>query len=159
MIKAVYPGSFDPITYGHLDVIKRGIKIFDKLIVAVADNIAKQTLFTKEERVEMIKHVIKPYKRVYVDSFSELVTDYAKKQKANVILRGIRTISDFENEFQMALTNRGLASDIETIFVMTHEEYSYINSRLVKEIAMFGGDIKKFVPKIVEKFLREKFKK
>jgi len=156
---AVYPGSFDPITNGHVDVIRRGTKVFDRLIVAVADNPAKQALFTKDERTEMIRDVTKGFKNVEVDSFDGLVVDYVHRKKAGVILRGIRTISDFEYEYQMALTNRTFAQDIETLFVMTHEEYSFVSSRLIKEAVSMGGDVSSFVPKDVEKRLKAKFKK
>jgi pantetheine-phosphate adenylyltransferase len=156
---AVYPGSFDPITNGHIDVIKRGTRVFDRLVVAVADNPAKQSLFTKEERVEMIRDVSRPFKNVEVDAFDGLVVDYVHRKKAGVILRGIRTISDFEYEYQMALTNRTFAGDIETVFVMTHEEYSFVSSRLIKEAVSMGGDVSSFVPKEVEKKLRAKFRK
>jgi pantetheine-phosphate adenylyltransferase len=156
---AVYPGSFDPITNGHVDVIKRGTKVFDKLVVAVADNPAKQALFTKEERVEMIREVTRGFRNVEVDSFDGLVVDYVHRKKAQIILRGIRTISDFEYEYQMALTNRTFAGDIETVFVMTHEEYSFVSSRLIKEAVAMGGDVSSFVPKEVEKRLRAKVKK
>jgi pantetheine-phosphate adenylyltransferase len=159
MSTAVYPGSFDPITNGHIDVIKRGARVFDKVIVSVADNPAKQALFTKEERVEMIRDCAKPYRNVDVDSFDGLVVDYVHRKKAGVILRGIRTISDFEYEYQMALTNRTFAGDIETVFVMTHEEYSFVSSRLIKEAVSMGGDVSSFVPKDVEKRLKARFKK
>ena len=159
MSTAVYPGSFDPITNGHIDVIKRGASVFDKVIVAVADNPAKQALFTKEERVEMIRECSKPYRNVDVDAFDGLVVDYVHRKKAGVILRGIRTISDFEYEYQMALTNRTFAGDIETVFVMTHEEYSFVSSRLIKEAVSMGGDVSSFVPKDVEKRLKARFKK
>jgi pantetheine-phosphate adenylyltransferase len=159
MSTAVYPGSFDPITNGHLDVIKRGTKVFEKVIVAVGDNPAKKALFTKEERVEMIREVTKAYRNVEVDGFDGLVVDYVHKRKATVILRGIRTISDFEYEYQMALTNRTFASDIETVFVMAHEEYSFVSSRFIKEAASMGGDVSSFLPKEVEKRLKAKFKK
>jgi len=156
---AVYPGSFDPITNGHVDVIRRGTKVFDRLIVAVADNPAKQALFTKDERTEMIREVTRGFKNVEIDSFDGLVVDYVHRKKAGVILRGIRTISDFEYEYQMALTNRTFAQDIETMFVMTHEEYSFVSSRLIKEAVSMGGDVSSFVPKDVEKRLKAKFKK
>ena len=159
MSTSVYPGSFDPITNGHLDVIKRGTKVFDKVIVAVGDNPAKKALFTKEERVEMIREVTRAFKNVEVDGFDGLVVDYVHKRKATVILRGIRTISDFEYEYQMALTNRTFASDIETVFVMAHEEYSFVSSRFIKEAASMGGDVSSFLPKEVEKRLKAKFKK
>ena len=159
MSTSVYPGSFDPITNGHLDVIKRGTKVFDKVIVAVGDNPAKKALFTKDERVEMIREVTRAFKNVEVDGFDGLVVDYVHKRKATVILRGIRTISDFEYEYQMALTNRTFASDIETVFVMAHEEYSFVSSRFIKEAASMGGDVSSFLPKEVEKKLKAKFKK
>jgi pantetheine-phosphate adenylyltransferase len=159
MSVAVYPGSFDPITNGHIDVIKRGARVFDRVIVAVADNPAKQALFSKEERVDMIRECSKPYRNVEVDSFDGLVVDYVHRKKASVILRGIRTISDFEYEYQMALTNRTFAGDIETVFVMTHEEYSFVSSRLIKEAVSMGGDVSSFVPKEVEKRLKARYKK
>ena len=154
---AIYPGSFDPVTNGHLDVIKRGAKVFEHLIVAVADNPAKQALFTREERVDMIREVSRGHKNVVVDWFEGLVVDYVRKKKASVILRGIRTISDFEYEYQMALTNRTFAHEIETVFVMTHEEFSFISSRLIKEAAALGGDVSSFVPKEVERWLKKKY--
>ena len=159
MSTAVYPGSFDTITNGHIDVIKRGARVFEKVVVAVADNPAKQALFTKEERVEMIRDVTKQHRNVEVDAFDGLVVDYVHRKKAGVILRGIRTISDFEYEYQMALTNRTFAGDIETVFVMTHEEYSFVSSRLIKEAVSMGGDVSSFVPKEVEKRLKARFKK
>jgi pantetheine-phosphate adenylyltransferase len=154
---AVYPGSFDPITNGHLDVIRRGVRVFDHLIVAVADNPAKQALFTRDERLEMIREVTKHEKNVAVEYFDGLVVDYVRRKKAGVILRGIRTVSDFEYEYQMALTNRTFAQDIETVFVMTREEYSFVSSRIIKEAASLGGDVSSFVPREVEKWLKKKF--
>jgi len=153
---AVYPGSFDPLTNGHLDVIKRGAKVFDHLIVAVSDNPAKQALFTREERVDMIKEVTRGLKNTSAEWFEGLLVEYVRRKKAGMILRGIRTISDFEYEYQMAMTNRTFAADIETVFVMTHEEYSFVSSRLIKEAASLGGDVSTFVPKEVEKVLKKK---
>lgn len=159
MRKAVYPGTFDPITYGHLDVIKRGSKIFGELIVAVGHNPLKAHIFSVEERLEMIATYTRNIPNVKVDSFEGMLIDYVEKQQTNVILRGIRTVSDFEYEFQMALTNRVLKNDIETVFVMTSEQYSFLNSSLVKEAASLGGNVSAFVPAEVEKRLKEKFSK
>lgn len=158
MSKAVYAGTFDPITNGHLDVIERGSKLFDELIVTVTDNPAKQPLFSRQERVTLIKKLISSYKNIKVDAFEGLLIDYVRRQETNIILRGIRTVSDFEYEFQMALTNRAMAPDIETIFVMTCEKYSYLSSRLLKEAASLGANISMFVPKEVESLLKEKIK-
>lgn len=158
MSRALYPGSFDPVTNGHLDVIKRGINVFDGgLIVGVTDNPGKAPLFSVADRVEMIKEVVRGLKGVEVEPFDGLLVEYARRRKIPVLLRGIRTMSDFEYEYQMAMTNRTLAPDVETIFVMTHEEHSYISSRLIKEAAQLGGDISKFVPPTVEARLRKKF--
>lgn len=156
MRKAVYPGTFDPITYGHLDLIKRGSKIFDELIVAVGLNPMKTHIFTVDERIEMITTNTEDISNVKVDSFEGMLIDYMEKQQTNVILRGIRTVSDFEYEFQMALTNRVLKNDIETVFVMTSEQYSFLNSSLIKEAVTLGGDVSAFVPAGVEKQLKEK---
>jgi len=156
---AVYPGTFDPVTYGHIDIITRASKIFDKVIVAVAHNKAKGTFFTVEERVEMLKDAIKDIKNVTVDDFNDLVVDYVKRTGSNVMIRGLRMISDFEYEFQMALTNRKLANDIETIFMMPHEDYSYVSSKLIKEAASLGADMASFIPKKAEIALKKKIKK
>jgi len=158
MPSAIYPGSFDPFTYGHLDVIKRALKIFDRLFVVVAENASKESFFTKEERIKMIREAVKPYKKVSVDYYNGLVVGYAKKKNVKVILRGIRNYQDFGYEFQMSLANKKLNGDIETIFVAAQEETLHINSQLIKEIASCGGDLSKFVPKVVEKALLEKFK-
>ncbi|MBI5402277.1 MAG: pantetheine-phosphate adenylyltransferase [Ignavibacteriae bacterium] len=155
---AVYPGTFDPVTNGHLDIIERASGIFDKVIVTIALNSSKVPLFTKEERKSMIKEVINKYKNVEVDSFDGLLVNYAAKKKANTIIRGLRVLSDFEYEFQMSLTNRKLAPDINTIFLMPNEKYAYLNSSLVKELAKFKGQIKSFVPEPVRKKLEEKFR-
>jgi len=154
---AIYPGSFDPITYGHIDLIERTVGLFDELIVAVAHNIRKVSLFTIQERLEMIQELIADYESVEVDSFDGLLVDYVRKRKASCVVRGLRAFSDFEFEFQMALTNRKLNDSFETIFLMTHENYSFISSSLVKELIEFGGDISAFVPDVVEQRLKEKF--
>ncbi len=157
MRRAVYPGTFDPVTYGHLDVIKRGSKIFDELVVAVGHNPLKDPLFTINERMDMISKNTKNISNIKVDCFKGMLIDYMKEMQTNVILRGIRTVSDFEYEFQRALTNRVLKTDIETVFVMTSQEYSFLNSSLIKEAVSLGGDISKFVPSDVEKLLQQKF--
>ena len=156
MKKAVYPGTFDPVTYGHLDVIKRGSKIFDELIVAVGHNPFKTPIFTVEERKEMLSKNTRKIQNVRVDCFEGMLTGYMEEMQTNIILRGIRTVSDFEYEFQRALTNRVLKTDIETVFIMTSQEYSFLNSSLIKEAVSLGGDISKFVPSDVEKLLRQK---
>lgn len=156
---AVYPGSFDPVTNGHLDIIKRALKIFDRVIVAVAHNTEKRPLFDVPERVAILKRSLKGLKRVEVDEFDSLVVDYVKKKKATVVVRGLRMISDFEYEFQMALTNRKLSSDIETIFMMPSESYSYLSSKLIKEAASLGASLKGFVPHFVEKEIKKKLKR
>jgi pantetheine-phosphate adenylyltransferase len=156
---AIYPGSFDPITNGHVDMVKRTLRVFDRVIVAIARNPDKDnSLFTIEERLEMIREVFKGLgKRVQADSFDGLLVDYAKKTGAKVIIRGLRAVSDFEYEFQMAIMNRELEPGLETLFMMTGESYFYISSRLVKEVVSLGGDVSGLVPKIVLKELREKF--
>ncbi|MFI5250814.1 MAG: pantetheine-phosphate adenylyltransferase [Bacteroidota bacterium] len=153
---AIYPGTFDPITYGHIDVVKRASEIFDNVIVAVATNSSKQPLFTTEERIKLITNVVKKFPNVSVDSFQGLLVDYGKKKKAIAIVRGLRAVSDFEYEFQMALTNRKLDGDITTVFLMPHERYTYLNSTIVREIALFGGDISGFVPRVIQKALQKK---
>jgi pantetheine-phosphate adenylyltransferase len=154
---AVYPGSFDPITFGHIDLIERTVGMFDELIVAIAHNIKKAGLFPVSERVEMIRELVKGYDNVSVDAFDGLLVDYVRKKGATCVVRGLRAFSDFEYEFQMALTNRKLNDSYETIFLMTHENYSFISSSLVKELIEFGGDISAFVPELVEQRLKEKF--
>ncbi|HDN98132.1 MAG TPA: pantetheine-phosphate adenylyltransferase [bacterium] len=154
---AVYPGSFDPITYGHIDVIERSLKFFEKIIVAVSYNTRKKYLFTLEERVNMVKEVFKDRREIEVDSFHGLLVDYLRKKNVYIVIRGLRAVSDFEYEFQMALINRKLNPEIETIFMMPKEEFFYISSSLVKEIAELKGNLSYFVPEIVEKKLREKF--
>jgi pantetheine-phosphate adenylyltransferase len=154
---AVYPGSFDPITYGHLDILYRGLKIFDKIIIAVAKNIEKNPLFTVEERMEMIRETLKGSENVIVDSFEGLLVDYLRKMNAKFVIRGLRAMSDFDYEFQMASVNRTLNPDIDTIFMMTSRDFFFISSRTVKEVASYGGSVKEFVPPNVEKRLKEKF--
>ena len=156
----VYPGSFDPITNGHIDLVKRTLCVFDRVVVAIATNPDKDDyLFSVEERLEMIREVFKRLgKRVRVDSFEGLLVNYAEKTGARVIIRGLRAISDFEYEFQMAMMNRGLKPNIETLFMMTGESYFYISSRLVKEVVSLGGDVSELVPKNVLRRLRKKFK-
>jgi|TARA_B100001971_G_C18092502_1_gene484271 pantetheine-phosphate adenylyltransferase len=159
MKTAVYPGSFDPVTNGHIDVIKRALKVFDKIIVAVGDNPEKKPTFTTEERIEMLKESTKDLKNLEIDSFSGLLLDYVKNKDSNVIIRGLRAVSDFDFEFQRALMNRVVEKDIETIFIMTKEDFVYLNSSVVKEMAMFEGKVNGLVPEIVEKKLRERFSK
>ena len=153
---AIYPGTFDPVTYGHIDLIKRASRIFDKVIVAVAHNKSKGVLFSVEERVAMLRDAVKGIPNIIIDDFDGLVVEYAKKRGSNVMIRGLRMISDFEYEFQMALTNRKLAGDIETIFMMPHEDYSYVSSKLIKEAAALGADVSKFIPRKAAAALREK---
>ena len=154
---AIYPGSFDPITNGHLDLIVRGCCLFDKLIVAILRNETKQPLFSVEERIEMLGEVVDCYPNVAVDSFEGLLVDYAAQNGATVLLRGIRAISDYEYELQMALMNRRLRPDIETVFMMASEAHSFISSRLVKEVFGLGGNIGGLVPPPVEDRLRKRF--
>ncbi|MBI5888011.1 MAG: pantetheine-phosphate adenylyltransferase [Deltaproteobacteria bacterium] len=154
----VYPGTFDPITRGHLDIIERGFKLFDELIIAVAHGHSKATLFSAQERLALIRSEIKGYKNVRVESFDSLLIDYVKKKKASTVLRGLRVISDFEYEFQMALINRKLAPQIETVFMMTAESFAPVSSRFIKEIARLGGDLSAFVTPAVAKKLKEKYR-
>ena len=155
---AIYPGTFDPVTNGHLDIIERASKLFDKLIVTIAVNSSKVPLFTQEERASILKNVLKKYKNVEVDVFKGLLMNYAKIKKASVVIRGLRAISDFEFEFQMSLTNRKLAPEISTIFLMPNEKYTYLNPSLIRELAAFKADVSDFVPDIVMKELKKKFK-
>jgi pantetheine-phosphate adenylyltransferase len=155
--RAIFPGSFDPITNGHLDVIERGRKLFDELIVAVGQSPIKNPLFTPAERVEIISELIKGMPRVSVESFDCLTVEYAKQKDADVILRGLRSLTDFQYEFKLAMTNRAVAG-IETIFVMTSAEYGFTSSDLIREIASLGGNIANLVPPIVIKHLEEKYK-
>jgi pantetheine-phosphate adenylyltransferase len=155
---AIYPGSFDPITQGHVDIILRGSSMFDKIVVAVLENIGKKPLFTVEERLDMIRDTFSDRPNVEADSFSGLLVGYAQTKEATAIVRGIRAISDFEYEFQMALMNRRLAPGIETVFMMPAEEYSYVSSRLIKEVAGLGGSVHGLVPPGVEQRLAQKFR-
>jgi len=154
---AVYPGSFDPITNGHVDIIKRGLRVFDELIVLIAYNPNKKTIFSLEERVEMIREVIRDFKNVRVDSFDGLLVEYVKVAGANVILRGLRALSDFEYEFQLALINRRLNRDVETVFLMTGYKWFYTSSTIINEAASLGGSVKGLVPEIVNQKLLEKY--
>ncbi len=157
---AIYPGTFDPITYGHIDVLERALEIFDKVIVTIARNATKEPLFTDEERIRMVKHVIKKYdKHAEAEYFDGLLVNYARKKKAIALVRGLRAVSDFEYEMQMALMNRKLAGDITTIFFMPHEKHTYLNSSIVREIALLDGDISNFVPTYVQKILKSKVQK
>ncbi len=156
---AIYPGSFDPITNGHLDLIQRGSRTFDRLIVSILNNDAKQPLFSVEERMEMLREVVHVYPNVEVDCFDGLLVDYASARQATVLLRGIRAISDYEYELQMALMNRRLRPEIETVFMMAHEAYSFISSRLVKQVFFLGGSIAGLVPPSVEARLNTRLAK
>ncbi|MCI0472958.1 MAG: pantetheine-phosphate adenylyltransferase [Ignavibacteria bacterium] len=158
-ITAIYPGTFDPVTNGHLDIIDRAAKLFDEVIVAVAVNISKTPLFTDEERRDMIKKCTGKYRNVKVEIFDRLLVHYAKEKKASVIVRGLRAVSDFEFEFQMSLTNRKLAPEVTTIYLMPNEKYTYLNSSLIRELSKFRGDISCFVPEYVGKKLKEKYTK
>jgi pantetheine-phosphate adenylyltransferase len=153
---AIYPGSFDPLTNGHVDIIERGSRIFDQIIVAILGNVEKTPLFSEAERTGILQHVFKDRVNVKVETFSGLLVDYAQLKKASVIVRGLRAVSDFEYEFQMALMNRHLAPGIETVFMMPAEQYTYISSRLIKEVFTLGGEITGLVPPIVEDKLRAK---
>ncbi len=154
---AIYPGTFDPITNGHLDIIQRAVNLFDRVIVGVTTNPAKTPLFSADERVEMIQKSVSNLASVAVEHFDGLLMNYAKKKEANVIVRGLRAITDFEFEFQMALVNRRLAEHVVTVFLMPNEKYTYLNSTIVKEVAKFDGDVRSFVPKDVDERLRKKF--
>ena len=159
MLKGIYPGSFDPVTYGHLDVIERSSKLVDELIVGVLNNKAKSPLFSAEERVRMLNEVTKAMPNVTVVPFEGLLVDFARKMDAGLVIRGLRAITDFEYELQMAQTNHKMEPDVETVFLTTSLDYSYLSSTTVKEVAAFGGDISQFVPGIVADLIEEKMNK
>lgn len=156
MIHAVYPGSFDPVTYGHLDIIQRGAKIFDKVTVAILINPNKNPLFSVEERVQLIREVTKDMPNVEIDSFHGLLIDFMHKKNANTIIKGLRAVSDFEYELQMASINRKLDKDIETFFMMTNNKYSFLSSSIVKEVARYNGPVNDLVPPLVEEALKKR---
>lgn len=159
MLKGIYPGSFDPVTYGHLDVIERSSKLVDELIVGVLNNKAKSPLFSAEERVRMLNEVTKDMPNVTVVPFEGLLVDFARKMDAGLVIRGLRAITDFEYELQMAQTNHKMEPDVETVFLTTSLDYSYLSSTTVKEVAAFGGDISQFVPETIERRIQEKIMK
>ena len=160
MTTAIYPGSFDPLTFGHVDVIERSARLFDHVIVSILTNPQKSALFSVDERIEIMQDILKPrFPNVEVAVFHGLLVEYARQRNAQVIVRGIRAVTDYEYEFQMALMNRRLAPGIETVFMMPAENYSYLSSRLVKEIAELGGSVAGLVPEIVEKRLKQRFRK
>lgn len=159
MKRVIYPGTFDPVTNGHIDIVRRAVELFDEVVVTVAKNPTKTELFTVEERIEMLKESLKEFPTVTVDSFGGLVVDHARQVGAVGIIRGLRAVSDFEYEFQMALMNRKLAGEIATILLMPHARYTYLNSTIIRNLAAFGGDVSGFVPPFVEAKLKEKFKK
>ena len=153
---AIYPGSFDPLTNGHVDIILRGARMFDRILVAVLVNAGKQPMFEAIDRVNMVREVFREYPNVEVDTFGGLLVDYAREKRATVIVRGLRAVSDFEYEFQMALMNRHLEPALETVFMMPAEQYTYLSSRLIKEVVSLGGDVHGLVPPLVEARLRER---
>jgi pantetheine-phosphate adenylyltransferase len=155
---AIYPGTFDPITYGHIDVVERAAELFSRVIVLVARNTSKAPLFTDDERITMIREIFRDRRRITVDGFDGLLVDYARRKKAHVLIRGLRAVSDFEYEFQMALTNRKLAPTIDTVFLVPHEQYTYLNSSIVREVARLGGDVSDFVPPNVRRRLMAKLR-
>jgi pantetheine-phosphate adenylyltransferase len=157
-VLAVYPGTFDPFTNGHLDILERTLKVFPRMIVAVSANPEKAPLFSLEERTEIIRDALQGMEGVRIDAFHALLVDYVKAQGAAVVIRGLRAISDFEYEFQMALMNRRIADEIETVFLMPHEAYTYLSSRLVKEVALLGGTVKGLVSPLAERMLTEKYR-
>ena len=157
MVKAVYPGSFDPVTYGHLDIIERASKVVDELIVAVLVNSGKNPLFSMEERVEMLKEATREFSNVRIETFQGLTVDFARKMGAKVMVRGLRAVSDFESEMQIAQTNHSLNPDIDTMFFTTSLEYAFLSSTIVREVASYGSDVSQFVPPVVEERLKLKY--
>jgi pantetheine-phosphate adenylyltransferase len=157
-ITAIYAGSFDPVTFGHIDIIGRASELFEKLVVAIGANSLKKNIFSEQERFAMMKKACLKFKNVEVDTFSELIVKYAKKKNASVLIRGLRAVSDFDFEFQMYLMNKKMHPGLSTIFLMPDEKYVYLNSSLIREVARMKGDVSSFVPKFVEKKLKEKFK-
>ena len=155
-MKVIYPGSFDPVTYGHIDIIDRCCKKFDHVVVSVLNNNLKKSMFSVEERMDLLREVLKDYDNVEIDSFSGLLVDYAIDKDCTTMIRGLRAVSDFEYELQMALANKRLVEDIETLFMVSRGEYSFLSSSIVKEIATFDGDVSEFVPKAVEVAMKEK---
>lgn len=157
-MKVIYPGSFDPVTYGHLDIIERCANKFDTVIIAVLNNIQKKGLFSVEERLALLKETTKQYPNVEIDTFSGLLTDYARHKGCSTVIRGLRAVSDFEYEMQMALVNKKIYNDMETLFMVSNAEHVYLSSSIVKEVSYYGGEIACFVPKVVEAALANKFK-
>jgi pantetheine-phosphate adenylyltransferase len=155
---AIYPGSFDPMTYGHIDIVERALEIFDKVIIAIADNAEKRPLFSTQERLQIIKNIFKDTPHIIVDSFKGLLVDYVAKTNAKVIIRGLRATSDFEYEFHMASMNRSLNPHLDTLFMMTNKDYFFVSSRTIKEVAKLGGGVEGLVPDLVARRLKEKFK-
>ena len=158
MTRGIYPGTFDPITYGHLDIIDRASNVVDELIIGVLHNYTKETLFSRQERVELIQSVLKDRLQITVKSYDGLLIDFARQEKADFVIRGIRAITDFEYELQMSQTNRILCPEIDTLFFTTSLEYAYLSSSTVREVASFDGDISRFVPEYIEKKVKEKYK-
>lgn len=156
---AIYPGSFDPPTYGHMNIVDRGLKIFNKVIIAVAINTSKKTLLSPEERVKVFRRLFRNKRNVEVDFFEGLLVDYVRSKKVKVILRGLRTVADYEYELQMSFSNKALFPDMETLFMMTESKFSHISSTIIKEIAHFGGSVRGMVDPVVEKLIKEKLKK
>ena len=158
MIKAIYPGSFDPVTIGHIDIISRASKMFDQVIVAVLNNLVKNPSFTTDERIALLKEATKDFDNVEIVGFDGLLADYAKERGVNVIVKGLRAVSDFEYEFQQALTNKKLNPELETVFLTSNAEYMYLSSSMVKQVASLGGDISSFVPECVHDIIIERLK-